>query len=492
MTFVKGALWAYIIPPFQSPDEQNHFAYVQSFAEMGRVPNVPKEKNVTLQLIKSTQILNFDWKGSHPMWTKNIFIDASSIDKNIRLIPDNDKTIFVSYANGFKNPPIYYFLASLFYKISSNLSIFESLYSVRILSVLFGVATVFIAYKIALMVTGNNSLSLLTAASVSFQPSFTNITSTVTNDSMAIAVVSIAVYAIIRQYEKPGIRSNIFGLLGGFLALITRVHLGVLLFCSFFLALINSFGKKTFILVVLLTMLIVLLLPKNIPYLPFGFEKYAENVVVLKSLLTQRNLLQIIIHFAQNSIPHYVNNVFSWYWGVFGWLEITLPAVFYTVFKIFTVFSVLGFILKGKILYKKLKPAVFSAFVLFATIFIFDFITFFESGELVGVQGRHLLPSIIVHILLLFTGLILLTPNKFQLLAPKLFTVFMFIASVISFYSVIEYFYGINNDLYAKIEFFKPVFINQTLLLLMLSTYLATSLYIVFNIIKLSINGKSN
>ncbi len=38
VAFVNAAIWTALIPPFQVPDETDHFAYAQYLAETGKPP----------------------------------------------------------------------------------------------------------------------------------------------------------------------------------------------------------------------------------------------------------------------------------------------------------------------------------------------------------------------------------------------------------------------------------------------------------------------
>src|SRR4029077_7450726 len=38
VAFLSAACWSFITPPFQVPDEQDHFAYTQQLAETGQLP----------------------------------------------------------------------------------------------------------------------------------------------------------------------------------------------------------------------------------------------------------------------------------------------------------------------------------------------------------------------------------------------------------------------------------------------------------------------
>lgn len=476
LTFFKGLIWAYLIPPFQSPDEQNHFAYTQYIAETKKAPNIKESKNASLELMTATKILNFDWSGSHPMWSKEIFTKAKLKEKEIESIPTSDKKIFVSYANGYKNPPLYYILGSIFYKIGSLGTILDRLFMVRVLSVIFAVIAVFFSYKIAYFVTNNNLLSLTSASLVSFQPSFTNITSTVTNDSMAIASVTIAIYLILKQ--------NTLELLGGFIALSTRVHLGILLIYSLF--------RQNLLILTALILLLFFISPSNPPYLPFGIDKFVEASAAIRNILINQNVFPVFASFLRISIPHYLNEVFPWYFGVFGWLEITLPPIIYTIFKILILISVVGFLLKRNNPYPKITPGVICILLLFLVIFVFDFITFAQTGEGVGVQGRHLIPGISIHALLLLIGLELLIPKKLKKFGMKLLILFMIFTNFVAIYQIVNYFYTIDSSILEKIALFKPTLININIFFALFALFMLTLLIFLINMSKLKEDEKNS
>lgn len=482
ITLLKGLIWAYIIPPFQSADEGNHFAYVQFVGETNQKPDAQKRMRASLELIKATEILNFDWNGNHPMWSKEIFNNVESKDNEIRSISFQDRKNFVFHEGNFKNPFLYYFLGSVPYKISSFGSIFESLYAVRTMSVVFAIFSVLFSYKIAYLITKNQNISITTAALVSFQPSFTNITSTVTNDSMAIFSVTLAIYLILKQ-------SFFKGFIGGFLALLTRVHLGILLLYPFLLLLYNKVKKKIFLIIPLLALLIFLL-PIDLPYLPLRIDRFIESLAVFRNIINDPHVFNNLLNFLRISIPHYLNEVFPWYFGVFGWLEITLPPIIYTVFKILVSLSLLGFLLKRKNPYPKIIPGVISALLLFLVIFIFDFITFVQNGTGAGVQGRHLIPAISIHFLLLLIGLELIIPLKWHTLERKSLVIFMVIINFVGIYKVVDYFYGFNSQMFERISFFKPSFINLSVFSFLFIIYIVLVLNLVLSVTKLKEDEK--
>lgn len=478
LTFFKGLIWAYLIPPFQSPDEQNHFAYVQAFAETGQRPEIMLGKSVSYELLLTTKMLEFNWNGNHPMWDKDVFNNVANIESSIRNIPYSDRNIFVSASNGLKNQPLYYFFCTFFYKITSYGSIFERLYAVRLVSVIFALIAVYISYKIAFLVTAKKNLSITVASLISLNPSFTNITSTVTNDSMAIATVSLSIYLILDAAYKKTFISDIKSLAGGFLALMTRVHLGILLFYSTALFLFRTIKKKIFLFTIPLIILFFTASQK-MPYYPFRLDKFVIEAGAIRNTVISPTFITNLILFLKSAIPHYLNEVFPWYFGVFGWLEVTLPPLVYTIIKLLILLSFLGFIVKRKNPYPRITPAVISAILLFLVIFIFDFLTFVQNGIGAGVQGRHFIPAIAVHTLLLLIGLELLTPKKFHNILRKILILFMASVNFIGLYLIINYFYNFNFD---WIYFFKPSFVNPQTFLVISIIYIFLLLHFFYSV----------
>lgn len=406
LTFIKGLVWLLIIPPFQAPDEQNHFAYVQFIGEMGRKPNPQKEANVSVELYKITEYLNFDWKGNHPMWQLEMRNLLKKHQKDIENIPIENRRQFLFIASGSKNPPFYYYLASLGYKVFYHQSIIQRLYGARLISLALSALVVLLTYLFISGIFKNKILGLTTSFIISFHPSFSFISATVTNDIFAIFSVTLLFYILTKTISA---RKRIL----------------------------------RFIFLILTSILVI--------YAKGPQHEYLETLAFFISQIKTGHFFQSFWHYLFAQKNHFLANLFPWYWAVFGWLEITLPLWVYKIIKIICGLSFLGWgikIAKQSKKPKKLKEKEISliivagiAFFLIFAVFLFDWRRFVQSGSAFLIQARYFLPGISAHMFFLILGILWLVPKKWHNLTLKLLITGMILLNIFSLRTIINYFY---------------------------------------------------
>lgn len=485
ITFLKGLVWSILIPPFQAPDEQNHFAYLQLVSEKNLIPNIPYENNISQELILATEYLNFDWKGSHPMWNKNTALNSQIIKEKINNIPRTFRQEFIRRSGIEKYSPLYYIITSPIYKVFYSFNLLDRLFFSRFSSIFFALVAVYAAFKI--------SHSITVATLVSFHPSLTFIASTLNNDSMTVAVSSLAILAIINQ---KAIKAIIWSLL----STLTRIQLGILIIFSLVLSLIKilKLRKKllnTITIIGIGSFFILFSLnfssltqivshPQKFPYekavyriqQTTGFTTYIEVIDFLGNLIHKNNTGTAVSLFLKENYKHYLNEVFPWYWGVFGWLEITLPPICYTLLKILTMIAILGLVKNIKIFKQtKYKIAFFLIIFLAFPIILYNFVTFTKDGVDIGVQGRHFLPAVSLHITLLLLGLKAWVVKKYEHLGEFLLVLGMVALNFLSLVKIADYFYGFENTI-EKISALKPSFLQPNLILTAIFVYIFTIL----------------
>ena len=124
-----------------------------------------------------------------------------------------------------------------------------------------------------------------------------------------------------------------------------------------------------------------------------------------------KQILPKTIEYLQIFIQVHYNQIFAWYWGVFGWLEKTLPLTVYPVLKIATIFSVIG-LLK---VWRRVKFFVLVVFLQALIVIANDWLIFVTTGQIYGIQGRYFLPAIGPQIILMVFGLFNLWPKSQKL-----------------------------------------------------------------------------
>jgi len=479
LTAVKGIIWAGIIPAWQAPDEQNHFSLIQFYAESKKLAVDPKYDNtVSEELLQTTDLMNVDWSGKHPMWRPEFSNTSVGLyEEKISQIAKEDCQTFLFMGNGRKSPPFYYLLGGIVYLIFSPFDILVRLFALRFLSVAIGVGTVFFTYLFVKEIyPARQWLALASATLVSFQSSFNFVTSTVNVDSMVIFLTTVFVYVGIKYLKaKDEKLKDIFWLMIvsvlGVLIKATLLPLVVVLFITIGARKIKEqkITRQNIEIAILFISLITLYLISSVS---FGFLTdiasffaQARGVVFFTSLL----------NFAKSAIPHYNGQVFGWYWAVFGWLEVSLPVNFYRVLKILTVFAFFGL---GVVTYRKLRTRNFNnlgvILFIFGTLlflhgatFFFDWQTFVRTGNLFGFQGRHFLSPIGIHMFLLTIGLTVFFKSYQQKLTLFLLIVLFIFLNIFSIYQISHYFYPSKNllELYFFVSQYKPVFLKAPFLL---------------------------
>jgi 4-amino-4-deoxy-L-arabinose transferase-like glycosyltransferase len=149
---IQVAAWIVVLPPFQGPDEEAHFAYVQHLAETGDPPerspgngrNFSQEQSEAMKwanLLALRGVL-----GMRPGWT-----DAE--ERRWREVEASLPSDAAANGEGpnavAQNPPLYYALESIPYHLAPGGSFFNRFYVTRIGSAIFYLASVAFVWLIA-------------------------------------------------------------------------------------------------------------------------------------------------------------------------------------------------------------------------------------------------------------------------------------------------------------------------------------------------------
>lgn len=485
LTFVKGLLWLAIIPIWQAPDEANHFAYVQFLAESGKF-NLGREKNVSQELENATELMNFNWSSIHPVWRPEFSRSHDGLNEDeVRKIENSQRKEFTRTASGTRNPPLYYLLGSIFYRIAGFGSILERAYTVRLFSVLVSVLIVYASYLLTVALTKNKFLSLSISSVISFQPSFTFLGSTINNDILVIGAFTFFVFFLSKFISGQGRFGNFYLAAIAFcLGVLTKINFvsGVLLLPFVFAKRELPLKSNIFplsILVIILSFITTFSISRNIGIFTdfFFFSKVAfEDLFFTGSF----------VKYLSSNLSHYNGEVFPWYWGIFGWLEVPLPLVSYRILKVLTFLSLIGTILlvfrkSGRLQGISLKTFWFvliSSLVPSLFVVFFDWETFVLRGSSFGLQGRHFLQSITPQMIIFCVGLISLVPHVFKKIVLSSLTVFFVVLNFLGIISSLEYFYQTQDLslLFLRLDQYHPVFlkgfVSPTIFLLFFSLVL--------------------
>jgi hypothetical protein len=209
LAFGSAASWAIVNPVFQAPDESEHFAYVQYFAETGH----PIDLN----------------QGARPPWSdkESVVIDASHeltvIERREAKLPwlsyvQNEERARAARLNppggsaingGGYHPatsvhtPLYYAALAPGYLITKGGSTEDQLLAMRLSTALMGAVTAMFAFLLVLeLLPARRGLAVAGGLLVAFEPMFAFISGAVNNDSAVNLGCAAIVYLCVRGLRR--------------------------------------------------------------------------------------------------------------------------------------------------------------------------------------------------------------------------------------------------------------------------------------------------
>lgn len=197
--------WAVITPPFQSPDEVDHFAYTQSLVERGEAPSqnpgspLPRWSSAESLAMEGTAFLTDHQVGdTRPPWTSREQREYSERVAIAHPPASNGGGNETAATHG----PIYYAALAPAYLLASS-SPFDQLTLMRFTSALLGALTVLFAYLLVReLAPGRPWLAVLGALLVAYQPMFGFISGAVNNDVGVDAGAAALELLLIRMVKR--------------------------------------------------------------------------------------------------------------------------------------------------------------------------------------------------------------------------------------------------------------------------------------------------
>jgi hypothetical protein len=202
---VNFGCWALITPPFQAPDEVDHFAYTQSLGERGKPPS----RNPSSSLAR--------WSSSESLALEDMsfFTDHQVGDTRMPWLPSQQgyyerqvTTLHPRASDGGGNEtaathgPIYYAALVPAYAVASS-SPFSQLTLMRLTSALIGALTVVFTFLLAReLAPGRPWLAVLAALLVAYEPMYGFISGAVNNDVGVNAGAAALELLLIRMLRR--------------------------------------------------------------------------------------------------------------------------------------------------------------------------------------------------------------------------------------------------------------------------------------------------
>ena len=196
-----GLAWAVLVPAFNAPDENAHFAYVQSLGERFVLPGDPSHPIFSQQQFQGADAVNSDQvagqKFVKPEWSRAVERDwkAGEADR-----PRDDGGGATAAA---ANPPAAYLWDSLGYRAAASGDLFDEVLGARIAGLIWLPVTVLAVWLLAGEAFGRRRGAQLAAASVpALLPMVAFVSASITPDGMLYATWSLALWLGVRMLRR--------------------------------------------------------------------------------------------------------------------------------------------------------------------------------------------------------------------------------------------------------------------------------------------------
>jgi 4-amino-4-deoxy-L-arabinose transferase-like glycosyltransferase len=213
----NGLAWSLITPPFEVPDENAHYGYVAQIAERGTVPRIVQPQALLSPLEDYTlgSLLFFQIVGQRANPAPMSQLQQRTVEEfehsHLSRVGSGDA---LSATN---NPPLYYALEAIPYKLGSSGSVLDRLALMRVLSALMGAVTVLLVYMFLVeLLPGRRWAWSAGALVVAFQPLFGFVSGGVNNDNLLFLTATGLLWGLARSFRR-GLTPANGTLIGGFL-----------------------------------------------------------------------------------------------------------------------------------------------------------------------------------------------------------------------------------------------------------------------------------
>jgi hypothetical protein len=184
---VNIAAWALITPPFQGPDEPDHFAYTQSLVERGSAPSRDPAVGGARWSSAETRALDaVSLIGNHQVGDSRapgLPANVAEYRSGLTRLPDR-RDDGGGYETAATHGPLYYAALAPAYAATRSGSVFSQLTAMRLLSGLIAALTALFTFLLARELAPRRPwLGVLAALLVSFEPMYGFISGIVNNDA---------------------------------------------------------------------------------------------------------------------------------------------------------------------------------------------------------------------------------------------------------------------------------------------------------------------
>jgi 4-amino-4-deoxy-L-arabinose transferase-like glycosyltransferase len=197
---LNAVCWSILTPPFQVPDEPDHFAYVKQLAETGHLPSAnaeeSEEENTALLALHYAKIRQ--QPQNHTIATQ---AEQEALERALANSPHETGSAGAGVATS--EPPLYYALEAIPYSVAVKGTVLDRLALMRLTSALFaGLTAMFVFLFIRETLPAAAWSWTVGGLSVALTPLLGFMSGGVNPDSMLFAVSAAAFYCVARAFRR--------------------------------------------------------------------------------------------------------------------------------------------------------------------------------------------------------------------------------------------------------------------------------------------------
>ena len=226
--FLQAVAWTIVIPAFQAPDEDAHFAYVQQLVEKHRVPNTSNDGSpYSTEFTVATTWGNLEpTRGVPEARTAWSSVEERAWQAQEKTLSQADRANGLGGNPAAQNPPLYYVYASVPYWLglhTSGASFFTRLELIRLANIPLYLVTILFTWLLAFEVLRRRWCATVAASVVALQPKFGYVAAGVGPDVALAAEWAAFIYVGVRIVNSGATRLRVLALaLLGAAALLTQ------------------------------------------------------------------------------------------------------------------------------------------------------------------------------------------------------------------------------------------------------------------------------
>ena len=211
---VQSIAWDISLPAFQGPDENGHFAYVQHLAETGTLPSryggtqsVSSEESEALRVLNLRALIGNP--SARPAWTS---ADLGLWHQAERNLPPGSRTNGVGPNSTAQNPPLYYAIMAVPYRVFVWLPLLKRVFLLRLFNAAFFLITVALTWIVAGDLFGRVRWKQAVAAgAVAVQPQLAYLSAVINADNLLIALCTAVFVMAVRLVMRGPSLGRVLG-----------------------------------------------------------------------------------------------------------------------------------------------------------------------------------------------------------------------------------------------------------------------------------------